>query len=191
MLETADDIAAGATVLATCGSAEKVRFCEELGADVAIDYTAEDFAQIVLEHTDGRGVDVVFDNVGAAVMDDSMKCIAYNGRYLMMGFASDKTVADEPSIVPRRIAMGNFKLCGVLLNYTSDDMIALLKGAMGWNVAPTALGRRVTEEILQLVRSGAVRPVVGSTPPFEQLPQAITDMADRATVGRVIVTLQS
>lgn len=182
---------AGATVLATCGSAEKVRFCEELGADVAIDYTTEDFAQVVLEHTAGRGVDVVFDNVGAAVMDDSMKCIAYNGRYLMMGFASDKTVADEPSIVPRRIAMGNFKLCGVLLNYTSDDMIALLKGAMGWNVAPTSLGRRVTEEILELVRSGTVRPVVGSTPSFEQLPQAITDMADRATVGRVIVTLQS
>ncbi|NCY16211.1 MAG: NADPH:quinone oxidoreductase family protein [Actinobacteria bacterium] len=179
----------GATVIATCGSAAKVQLCRELGADLVIDYTTEDVAAIVLEHTGGRGVDVVFDNVGEAVMDDSMKCIAYNGRYLMMGFASNKAIADEASIVPRRIAMGNFKLCGVLLNYTSEDMIALLKGAMGWNVAPTGLGERITETIIGLVRSGAVHPVVGSTPAFEDLPRAITDMADRSTVGRVIVTL--
>jgi NADPH2:quinone reductase len=180
---------AGATVFATCGSAEKANLCRELGADVAIDYSVEDFAEVVLAATNGRGVDVVFDNVGEAVMEASMKCTAYNGRYLMMGFASNKVVADEAFIVPRRIAMGNFKLCGVLLNYTSDDMIALLKGAMGWNVAPTALGERAMREIIDAVRSGAVHPVVGATPSFEELPQAITDMADRATVGRVIVTV--
>jgi NADPH:quinone reductase len=179
----------GATVIATCGSAAKTQLCRELGADVAIDYTTGNFAEIVLEHTGGRGVDVVFDNVGEAVMDDSMKCIAYNGRYLMMGFASNKMVADQASIVPRRIAMGNFRLCGVLLNYTSDDMIAMLKGAMGWNVAPTALGEQITDEILELVRSGAVHAVVGATPPFEDLPRAITEMADRSTTGRVIVTM--
>jgi NADPH2:quinone reductase len=180
---------AGATVFATCGSSAKAQLCRDLGADVVIEYSSEDFAEIVLAATDGRGVDVVFDNVGEAVMDASMKCIAYNGRYLMMGFASNKTVADEPFIVPRRIAMGNFKLCGVLLNYTSDDMIALLKGAMGWNVAPTALGERAMNEIIEAVRSGSVRPVVGATPAFEQLPQAITDMADRSTIGRVIITV--
>jgi NADPH:quinone reductase len=182
---------AGATVFATCGSAEKAQLCRELGADVAINYSTEDFSQVVLEATSGRGVDVVFDNVGEAVMDASMKCIAYNGRYLMMGFASNKVVADEAFIVPRRIAMGNFKLCGVLLNYTSDDMIALLKGAMGWNVAPTSLGARAMHEILEAVRSGAVRPVVGATPSFEQLPQAITALADRASVGRVIVMTEN
>ncbi len=178
---------AGATVFATCGSAEKAQLCRDLGADVAIDYTTEDLVQVVLEHTGGRGVDVVFDNVGEAVMDASMKCIAYNGRYLMMGFASNKAVADEAFIVPRRIAMGNFKLCGVLLNYTSDDMIAMLKGALGWNVAPTSLGALAMREILDAVRSGGVRPVVGATPSFEELPQAITAMADRATVGRVVI----
>ena len=180
---------AGATVFATCGSPAKAQLCRELGADVAIDYSTEDFDEVVLAATDGRGVDVVFDNVGEAVMDASMKCIAYNGRYLMMGFASNKAVADEAFIVPRRIAMGNFKLCGVLLNYTSDDMIALLKGAMGWNVAPTSLGQRAMAEIIDAVRTGAARPVVGATPAFEDLPRAITDMADRSTVGRVIVTL--
>jgi NADPH2:quinone reductase len=181
----------GATVFATCGSAEKTKLCSELGADVAINYTTEDFSEVVLAATDGRGVDVVFDNVGEAVMEASMKCVAYNGRYLMMGFASNKVVADEAFIVPRRIAMGNFKLCGVLLNYTSDDMIALLKGAMGWNGAPTSLGERAMREILDGLRSGAVHPVVGATPAFEELPQAISDMADRATIGRSIVLLHA
>ena len=64
-----------------------------------------DFAEIVLRETDNHGVDVVFDNVGEAVMEKSLQCTKYNGRYLMMGFASNKLVADEPWIVPRRIAL--------------------------------------------------------------------------------------
>jgi NADPH2:quinone reductase len=177
----------GATVFATAGSDEKVALCLELGADHAINYNSDDFATVVLAETAGRGVDVVFDNVGEAVMDASFKCIAYNGHYLMMGFASNKVVADEPFIVPRRVAMGNFKLCGVLLNYQSDEMIGLIKQGMGWNVAPRELGELATHDIVELVRSGSVRAVVGSSPDFADLPQAITDMAERSTVGRVIV----
>ena len=75
--------------------------------------------EVVLAETGNRGVDVVFDNVGEAVMEKSLQCTAYNGRYLMMGFASNKLVADEPFIVPRRIALGNLKLCGVLLAYAA------------------------------------------------------------------------
>ena len=102
----------GARVIATAGSAEKIALCESLGADVVINYTEVDFAPVVLAETDDRGVEVVFDNVGEAVMQASMACTAYNGRYLMMGFASNKVVADEPFLVPRRVALGNFKLCG-------------------------------------------------------------------------------
>ena len=104
----------GAHVIATVGSDEKVQLCRDLGAETVINYQTDEFAKVVLEQTANKGVDVVFDNVGEAVMAASMNCLAYNGRYLMMGFASDKTVADEKSIVPRRVAMGNFKLCGVL-----------------------------------------------------------------------------
>jgi NADPH2:quinone reductase len=177
----------GATVIATAGSDEKVAFCRELGADVAINYTTDDFVPIVLEETGGRGVDVVFDNVGEAVMDGSFRCIAYNGRYLMMGFASNKVVADEPFIVPRRLSMGNFKLCGVLLSYQSEDMIGLVKQGMGWNVAPRALGEMAMDDIVELVHTGAVHAVVGSTPDFVDLPAAMAAMADRNTIGRVIV----
>ena len=80
-------------MFATCGSAAKADLCRELGADVAIDYSTEDIAAVVLAQTDGRGVDVVFDNVGEAVFDAALKSIAYNGHYLMMGFASNRRFA--------------------------------------------------------------------------------------------------
>lgn len=177
----------GATVYATCGGAEKVALCEELGADVVIDYEREDWKQIVLEKTSNRGVDVVFDGVGEAVMDDSMACTAYNGRYLMMGFASDKRFVDEKFIVPRRISAGNFKLCGVLLSYANAAMTPVMKQAMGWNFAPEALGAEITAGIVEKVREGSIRPVIGEVVDFDALPEAMTRMRDRRTKGRVIV----
>lgn len=180
---------AGARVFATASSEEKLQLCRELGAEVAIDYTRSDFAQIVLEKTGGRGVDVVFDNVGAAVMEKSMGCTAYDGRYLMMGFASDKTVADEKFLVPRRIATGNFKLCGVLLAYAEEPMAKLLKKGMGWNFVPAERGRKITREVVELVLGKQVKPVIGKVVEFEEIPAAIDALANRRTLGRTIVKL--
>ena len=144
---------------------------------------------IDIDNDNNIGVDIVFDNVGEAVMPDSFACTAYNGTYLMMGFASNKVVADEKFIVPRHVTMGNFKLCGVLLNYQSEEMIGVIKQGMGWNVAPRELGEIATADIVELVKSGAVRAVVGSAPSFEELPAAMEAMASRNTTGRVIVML--
>jgi NADPH2:quinone reductase len=179
----------GARVFATAGTEEKVALCRELGADVAINYTSSDFAEVVLAATGKRGVDVVFDNVGEAVMEASMKCTKYNGRYVMLGFASNKVVADEPFIVPRRVALGNLKLCGVMLAYADPEMWEFLKTAMGWNFVPRATGERAMHEILEMVASGAVKPVVGRVIGFEEIPEAIEALADRGTVGRTIVML--
>lgn len=179
----------GATVFATVGSDAKRQLCLDLGADVVVNYTTEDFAAVVMTATGQRGVDVVFDNVGAAVMDASMNALAYNGRYLMMGFASDKTVADEKFIVPRRVVMGNFRLCGVVLAYLDDAMIPMVKDAIGFNFAPASLGARINQEIVDLVLAGSVRPVIGSVIDFEDIPAALTRLADRETVGRVVARL--
>jgi NADPH2:quinone reductase len=179
----------GATVFATAGSAEKVALCESLGADVAIDYTSQDFKAIVLEKTNNKGVDVVFDNVGPAVMDDSIACTAYNGRYLMMGFASDKAPVDEPFIVPRKISAGNLKLCGVLLSYANDAVAPMMKQAMGWNFCSDKLGAKIMAGIVDLVREKKVKPVIGEVVPFADLPAALERMRDRKTTGRIIVTL--
>jgi NADPH2:quinone reductase len=181
----------GARVFATAGTDEKVQLCRDLGADVAINYNDADFAQVVLAETANRGVEVVFDNVGESVMEKSMQCTAYNGRYLMMGFASNKVVADEPFIVPRRIALGNFKLCGVLLAYQQPEMSAMLKTAMGWNFASAALGGEIMDAIVRLALEHKIKPVIGRTIGFEDIPVAIEAMADRRTVGRTIVLLDA
>jgi NADPH2:quinone reductase len=180
---------AGARVFATAGGEAKVRLCRELGADLAIDYAKDDFCALVMEATGDRGVDVVFDNVGEAVMAKSMHCLAYDGRYLMMGFASDKTVADEKFLVPRRIAVGNFKLCGVLLSYADPALATGLKKAMGWNFVPARRGEEITREVVEGVRRGELRAVVGRVVGFDEVPAAVEAMAARQTVGRTIVRL--
>lgn len=182
---------AGATVFATAGSEEKVQLCRDLGAQFAIDYTTEDFAEVVLAETGGRGVDVVFDNVGDAVFDQSLKATAYDGRYLMMGFASDKSKADEPSIVPRRIIAANIKLCGVLLAYAEPDFAAMVKSMMGFNFLPHDVGERITDSVVELVRAGRVRPVIGQRVGFDGIPDAITAMSERRTIGRTVVELSA
>jgi len=179
----------GAHVIATVGSDEKVQLCRDLGAETVINYQTDEFAKVVLEQTANKGVDVVFDNVGEAVMAASMNCLAYNGRYLMMGFASDKTVADEKSIVPRRVAMGNFKLCGVLLSYADAERQKMMKELLGWNLPSDALGVEITRNIVEMVKAKRVRAVVGSVVEFEDVPEAIEAMANRETVGRTIVKL--
>lgn len=178
---------AGARVIATASTPEKLDLARELGADVALDYTDEGWADAVLAETNGKGVDVVFDSVGAAVWEPSLKALAYDGRFVMLGFASDKAVVDEPTLVPRRIALANMSLCGVMLNYQGPDMVSMIKGAMGWSVAPTELGARITAEIVERVRAGRLRPVVGREVAFEDLPAAIDDLANRRTVGRIVV----
>lgn len=182
---------AGARVFATAGTDEKLQLCRDLGAQVAINYRSTDFSEVVLAETDNQGVDVVFDNVGEAVMEGSMKCTRYNGRYLMMGFASNKDVADERSLVPRRIALGNLKLCGVLLAYQGPEAREFLKAGMGWNFASEELGRRIMGEVIELVLARRVKPVIGRTVGFDDIPAAIESMANRETVGRTIVTVDS
>jgi len=180
---------AGARVFATAGSDEKTGLCRELGAHVAINYREHDFCDIVMAETSNRGVDVVFDNVGAGVLDQSMKCTAYNGRYLMMGFASDKTKVDEPFIVPRQVCAGNLKLCGVMLVYADPGAVTLVKQTRGFNFMSRQLGQQITDSVVELVRSKRVRPVVGQVVGFDDIPAAIDAMAKRETSGRTIVTV--
>jgi NADPH2:quinone reductase len=180
---------AGARVFATAGAGEKLQLCRDLGADVAINYRTEDFASVVLDATDGKGVDVVFDNVGEAVMEKSMHALAYNGHYLLMGFASNKQVADEKFLVPRHAALGNCHFSGVMLAYAPEPMAAMLKRGMGWNFPPSALGAKIQKSIVDLVLTGKVRPIIGSVVPFADTPKAFASLAARETTGRTVVVL--
>jgi NADPH:quinone reductase len=174
----------GARVIATAGSAEKLDLCRSLGASVAINYRETDFADAVLEATDGRGVDVAFDSVGGEVTTKTFRCMAFNGRHLLVGFASGIEAEDE-GIVPRPVLFGNFSLFGVCHAYVDDP--AALKAMTGYNFPSHADGERVHAAILELVLDGSLRPVVGSEIAFDDLPRALQSMADRRTTGRNVV----
>jgi NADPH:quinone reductase len=175
---------AGARVITTAGSPEKVELCRSLGAEVAIDYRDTAFVDSVLQATDGRGVDVAFDSVGGEVTTETFRCMAFNGRHLLVGFASG-IEAEDQGIVPRPVLFGNFSLCGVCHAYVDDPR--QLKRAAGFNFPSHSDGERVHARVLELVRSGQVRPVVGKQVRFDELPGALQTMADRQTVGRVVV----
>jgi NADPH2:quinone reductase len=174
----------GARVIATAGLPEKLELCRSLGADVAINYRETDFVDAVLEATDGRGVDVAFDSVGGEVTTKTFRCMAFNGRHLLVGFASG-IEAEDAGIVPRPVLFGNFSLCGVCHAYAEDPR--QLKRALGYNFPSHADGERVHAGILELIRNGRVRPVIGREVAFEDLPSALQSMADRQTVGRVVI----
>ena len=172
---------AGARVIATGGSAEKAEFARSLAADVAIDYRDGEFVDTVLDATHGRGVYVAFDSVGGEVTTRTFRCMAFNGRHLLVGFASGIEAEDE-GIVPRPVLFGNFSLSGVCLAYVDDP--AALKRSSGYNFPSHAEGERVHAHILDLLRDGDLRPVVGRAFAFDELRGALQSMADRQTVGR-------
>ena len=178
----------GARVIATAGSSAKLALCRDLGAEIAINYRQEGFLEQVLEMTAGKGVDVVFDGVGISVQKESMDCIAWGGRYVMLGFVSDKSVGDQPSIVPRTLGWGNFSLVVFSLGYRDEALSRASKRSMpAMNRAPRSVGNRIHAELLKSIRDGAIRPVVGLHVPFEGLPSALEAMARRETLGRTVV----
>jgi NADPH:quinone reductase-like Zn-dependent oxidoreductase len=118
-----------------------------------------------------------------------MKVTAYNGRYVMMGFASDKKYADEKLIVPRRVIAGNMKLCGALLAYAEPPVQAMMKNSMGWNFCSNALGVSIMREVVTLVLAKKLRPVIGRVVAFEEIPAALTSMSNRQTIGRTVARL--
>ncbi|RYE41229.1 MAG: NADPH:quinone oxidoreductase family protein [Hyphomicrobiales bacterium] len=101
--------AAGATVIAVAGGVEKTALCHRLGAHHTIDDQRVDVVTTVLELTAGKGVDVVVDPVGGAAFEDSRRCIAVDGRLLVIGFAS----GDIPTLPVNRTLLRGFAVVGV------------------------------------------------------------------------------
>lgn len=182
-------VAAGARVIAVAGSDEKLAYCKELGAEITVNHTTEDFVAVVREATNHKGVDIIFDNIGEEVLEQCLASVAYDGRYVVMGFSSNKSVADEKFYVPRRLAMANVSLCCIMLYYAEEPMLTEMKDAAGLNFVPTEVGRELHAKLVEMVEQGKVAPVVGEVIDFEDVPQAMEDLQSRKTLGRTIVKL--
>jgi NADPH2:quinone reductase len=164
--------AAGARVIATAGGPKKVAVCTELGVDLAIDYLAEDFVAVVREATDGRGADVIYDPVGGDVFDRSRRCIAWEGRLLVIGFTSGR-IAQLPT---NHLLLKNYSVVGCIWGEYRK-------------VQPTVLPETHTA-LLRLYEQGAIRPLVREQVPFAAAPAALGRIADRQTVGKVVVRVR-
>lgn len=177
---------AGARVIATAGSPEKTTLCRELGADLAINYRETDFVEAVLDATAGRGVDVAFDAVSGDVTLKTFRCMAFNGRHILAGFASGIELEDE-GLVPRPVLFGNFSLVGVCHAYVDDPVV--FKRMTGFNFPAHRDGERLHAELLALFAAGRLRAIVGQEVPFRDLPAALDAMEQRQTVGRTVIRL--
>ena len=178
--------ALGATVIATAGGPDKVEFCRQLGADIAIDYREGGFAAQVVEATFGAGVDVAFDTVGGSVTSETFQCMGMHGRHLLVGYAQD-IKNDGAPISPAPAIYGNFALLGVCLAYTLDPLATRL--SIGLNFPSRSDGLETHRRILELLRAGTVRTVVTSEISFDELPEAMERQERRETMGRTVVKI--
>ena len=128
-------------LFATAGSPEKTKLCLDLGAEMAVNYRETDFVEAVLDATEGRGVDIAFDAVSGDVTLQTFKCMAFNGRHILAGFASGIEQEDE-GLVPRPVLFGNFSLVGVCHAYVDDPVV--FKRLSGFNFPRTATASSCT-----------------------------------------------
>ena len=162
-------LAAGARVFATAGGPDKVRVCKELGAELAIDYKTEDFVQVVKDATGGEGADVIYDPVGGEVFERSTKCIAFEGRLLVIGFTSGRF----PEVRANHVLIKNYSVVGLhwgLYGRKQPDV-----------------PRRVHGELIALYEQGKIDPFVSKVVPMAEAPAALASLGDRGTVGKVVV----
>jgi NADPH2:quinone reductase len=161
--------AAGARVIATAGSDEKVELCRRLGADEAINYTTEDFADRVNQLTGRAGADVIYDPVGGDVFDRSTKCVAFEGRIVVVGFTSGRI----PGPRANHLLVKNYSVVGLhwgLYGQRRPDLI-----------------QPCTDELFGLYGEGKLKPHISSRLPLEQAPAALKLLASRQATGKVVL----
>jgi len=158
--------ALGATVIATVAGADKVGFCKQLGADHVIDRKHDDIAQAVMDLTNGRGANCVYDPVGGPAYTAASKCVAHEGRICLIGFASGQWGPVDPA----HMVMQNYSVVGVI---------------------PSNYGREYKEEVQEKLlawwRDGKLSVRVEEMVPFDQLPQALERLGASQVQGKLVL----
>jgi NADPH2:quinone reductase len=161
----------GAKVIAAASTDEKLALCKKLGADELINYSNENLKDAIKELTGGRGVDVVYDPVGGDYTESALRGMAWNGRYLVIGFASGPI----PKIPLNLTLLKGCSIVGVFWGrFTGEESAVNLKNI---------------EELWALFESGKISPAVTDSFPIEQYEEAFNCMMERRARGKVILTL--
>lgn len=161
----------GARVIACAGGADKLKLAKEYGADEVIDYRAENLRDRLRELTDGKGVDVVFDPVGGSYFDSCVRAIGWEGRMLVVGFAS----GEIPKPAANLILVKNFSVIGVVFGEHShrypDQSRALLTRLLGaWE-------------------EGRLKPRIWKSMPLAKATDAFAEITARRVQGKMVLTI--
>jgi NADPH2:quinone reductase len=162
----------GARVFATAGSAEKARACERLGAVRGIDYRNEDFVQVVRQATDGKGVDLILDIIGASYLERNLAAIAPGGRLVVVSLIGGNHTEINLNTVMRKC----LTLTGSTLRSRSVAEKAMIADAVRRNVWP-------------LIAAGRVRPPIYTTFPLDRACEAHRLMESSQHIGKIVLTI--
>ncbi|BDH05141.1 NADPH:quinone oxidoreductase family protein [Streptomyces seoulensis] len=165
--------AAGARVIGVVGGADKAAVARELGCDVVVDRRAEDVVAAVKEATGGKGADVIYDPVGGDAYAQSAKLVAFEGRIVVVGFASGAI----PSPALNHALVKNYSIVGLhwgLYNTKNPELVL-----------------RCHEELTGLAARGAIKPLVSERVPLAGAADAVQRVADGVTTGRIAVLPQN
>ncbi|MBI3852332.1 MAG: NADPH:quinone oxidoreductase family protein [Verrucomicrobia bacterium] len=156
-------------IIGTAGSNEKLNLIRECGADIALNYQTEDFVEVVKRETQGRGADVIFDPVGGEVGERSVKCVAFEGRIVLIGFTSGKF----PSFAANHILIKNYSVVGLHWGLYRQQNPA--KIAAAW------------KDLFALYEAGKIKPVIGGRYSMEKVAEAMEFLASRKAVGKIVL----
>lgn len=159
----------GARVIAAASSPEKLDMARQHGADETINYAVRDLRDGVRTLTDGKGVDVVFDPVGGEAFNQSVRCIGWEGRILVVGFAS----GDIPEIAANMILVKNISTIGVVFGEHSSRF-------------PDDTRQRLSK-LLEAYADGRLKPSVMRTYPLSDGRAALDVMSNRQVVGKLVL----
>ena len=159
----------GARVIACASSPEKLAFCREHGADDGIDYTAQDLKDALRKATGGNGADVIYDPVGGAYAEAALRAIAWEGRFLVVGFA-----AGEIPKVPFNLYL-----------LKSANVLGVFWGA--WTERDPEGHRANTAQLLRWAADGKLSSHVHAAYPLSEAAAALTALAERKVMGKVIL----
>ncbi|MFG3497765.1 NADPH:quinone oxidoreductase family protein [Streptomyces sp. NPDC047928] len=161
--------AAGARVVGVVGGADKAAVARELGCDTVVDRHTDDIVAAVKEATGGRGADVVYDPVGGDAYTRSAKCVAFEGRIVVVGFAS----GDIPAPALNHALVKNYSILGLHWGlYNQKDPRAVI---------------RCHDTLTTLAAKGLIKPLVSDRVPFADAAHAVQRVADGTTTGRLVV----
>jgi putative PIG3 family NAD(P)H quinone oxidoreductase len=164
----------GARVACTAGSPEKLRRCRELGADLAIDYTSEDFGAAVRDFTGGHGADVILDIMGAAYLARNVAALAIGGRLVVIGLQGG--------------AAGELDL-GTMLRHRLTVHAASLRARPVGEKAAVVAG--VRDVVWPLIRSGQVKPVIDTVVPLSEVGRAHELMEAGQHIGKIMLAVDA